>query len=320
MTAYIIRRLFMALITIIIVTLIVFFAVRLLPGDPLMIFIGQQASSGSTISESQLAELRIQYGLDKPLMVQYANWAWAILHGNLGTSIYYHENVGSLIMERLPITMHLGVLALILHVVIGVLMGLAAAVRRGTWIDSVSTFMANIGICIPVFWLGLLLIYLFGLKLHLLPISGYTSPFDDFWLNSRQIIMPVFCMAIGGLSSTARLTRSAMLEVTRQDYIRTAWAKGLRERTVIMKHALKNGLIPIVTVLGMGIGMVFAGSVIIETIFAIPGVGRLMVNSLFAYDYVVIQSSTLVMGMVIVLSNLLVEISYVWLDPRIRYG
>jgi peptide/nickel transport system permease protein len=320
MTTYIIRRLFMALITIIIVTLIVFFAVRLLPGDPLMIFIGQQASSGSTISESQLDELRIQYGLDKPLMVQYANWAWAILHGNLGTSIYYHENVGSLIMERLPITMHLGVLALILHIVIGVLMGLAAAVRRGTWIDSVSTFMANIGICIPVFWLGLLLIYLFGLKLHLLPISGYTSPFDDFWLNSRQIIMPVFCMAIGGLSSTARLTRSAMLEVTRQDYIRTAWAKGLRERTVIMKHALKNGLIPIVTVLGMGIGMVFAGSVIIETIFAIPGVGRLMVNSLFAYDYVVIQSSTLVMGMVIVLSNLFVEISYVWLDPRIRYG
>jgi peptide/nickel transport system permease protein len=175
-------------------------------------------------------------------------------------------------------------------------------------------------VCIPVFWLALLLIYLFGLQLHWLPISGYTPPAKDFWLNTRQIIMPVFCMAIGGLSGTARLTRSAMLEVTHQDYIRTAWSKGLRERTIVIKHAMKNGLIPIVTVLGMGIGGVFAGSVIVETIFAIPGIGRLMVSSLFSQDYVVIQSSTLVMGAIIVLANLVVEISYVWLDPRIRYG
>ena len=145
-------------------------------------------------------------------------------------------------------------------------------------------------------------------------------PFEDFWLNTRQIIMPVFCMAIGGLSTTARLTRSAMLEVTHQDYIRTAWSKGLRERVIIWKHALKNGLIPIVTVLGMGIGGVFAGSVIVETIFAIPGIGRLLVSSLYAQDYPVIQSGTLVIAMIIVLSNLVVEISYVWLDPRIRYS
>jgi peptide/nickel transport system permease protein len=309
----------MALVIIVIVTLIVFFAMRLLPGDPLIIFLGQQASSGS-ISQEQLESLRVEYGLDKPIMVQYGNWAWGLLHGNLGTSIYYHENVGVLMKDRFPITLHLGVLALILNIVVGVLMGLAAAIRRGTWIDAVSTFLANIGVCIPIFWLGLLLIYLFGLQLHWLPIYGYTSPFEDFWYGSRQLIMPVFCMAIGGLSTTARLTRSAMLEVTRQDYIRTAWSKGLRERTVIMKHALKNGLIPIVTVLGMGIGMVFAGSVIIETIFAIPGVGRLLVTSLFAQDYVVIQSGTLVISMIVILTNLLVEISYVWLDPRIRYG
>jgi peptide/nickel transport system permease protein len=319
MTAYIIRRLLMALIVIVIITLIVFFAMRLLPGDPLIIFLGQQASSGS-ISQEQLESLRVEYGLDKPLPVQYVNWAWGLLRGNLGTSIYYHENVGVLMRERFPITLHLGVLALILNVVVGVLMGLAAAIRRGTWIDAVSTFLANIGVCIPIFWLAILLIYLFGLQLHWLPIAGYTPPTEDFWLNSRQIIMPVFCMAIGGLSTTARLTRSSMLEVVRQDYIRTAWSKGLRERTVIMKHALKNGLIPIVTVLGMGIGMVFAGSVIVETIYAIPGVGRLLVTSLFAQDYVVIQSGTLVIGLIIVLSNLLVEISYVWLDPRIRYG
>ena len=318
MTTYIIRRLLLAIITIIIVTLIVFFAVRLLPGDPLMIYMGKQASSGM-LSDTELQTLRVQYGLDKPVMVQYYNWATGVLRGNLGTSITYHDNVGKLMKERFPITLHLGVMALLLNVVVGVLMGLAAAIRRGTWIDTLSTFLANVGVCIPVFWLAILLIYLFGVHLHWLPIHGYTSPFTDFWLNSRQIIMPVFCMAIGGLSLTARLTRSAMLEVTRQDYIRTAWAKGLRERTVIMKHALKNGLIPIVTVLGMGIGGVFAGSVIIENLFAIPGIGRLLVTSLYAQDYVVIQSGTLVIALIIVLSNLLVEISYVWLDPRIRY-
>ncbi len=319
MTAYIIRRLLMALVIIIIITLIVFFSMRLLPGDPLIIFLGQRASSGE-VSQEQLESLRHEYGLDKPLMVQYVDWAWGLLHGNLGTSIYYHENVGTLMRDRFPITLHLGVLALILNIVVGVLMGLAAAIRRGTWIDAVATFLANIGVCIPVFWLAILLIYLFGLQLRWLPIAGYTSPFQDFWLNTRQIIMPVFCMAIAGLSTTARLTRSSMLEVTRQDYIRTAWSKGLRERTVIMRHALKNGLIPIVTVLGLGIGMVFAGSVIVETIYAIPGIGRLLVTSLFAQDYVVIQSGTLVIAMIIVLSNLIVEISYVWLDPRIRYG
>jgi peptide/nickel transport system permease protein len=318
MTTYIIRRLVLALITLVIITLFVFFAVRLLPGDPLIIYMGKQASS-QMITEEGMQELRVKFGLDKPLMVQYFNWAGGLFRGDLGESINYHDKVAKLMAERFPITLHLGVLALILTVVIGVVMGLAAAIRRATWIDTVSTFFANIGVCIPVFWLALLLIYFFGLILHWLPIHGYTSPLEDFWLNTRQIIMPVFCMAIGGLSTTARLTRSAMLEVTQQDYIRTAWSKGLRERTVIMRHALKNGLIPIVTVLGMGIGGVFAGSVIIEQIFAIPGIGRLLVTSLYAQDYPVIQSGTLVIAAIIVLSNLIVEISYVWLDPRIRY-
>jgi peptide/nickel transport system permease protein len=318
MTTYIIRRLIMAVIILFIVTLIVFFAIRLLPGDPLVIFLGQNAQQGN-ITQEQLDALRIEYGLDKPIIVQYGRWMGDLFRGNLGTSIYYHENVATLMGQRFPLTLHLGILALVLNIVAGTLMGLAAAVRRGTWIDTLSTFLANIGVCIPIFWLALLLIYAFGLKLHWLPIHGYTSPTEDFWLNTRQIIMPVFCMAIGGLSTTARLTRSSMLEVTRQDYIRTAWSKGLRERTVIMRHALKNGLIPVVTVLGMGIGMVFAGSVIIETIFAIPGIGRLLVTSIFAQDYVVIQSGTMIIAMIIILSNLLVEISYVWLDPRIRY-
>jgi peptide/nickel transport system permease protein len=319
MTTYIIRRLFLSLITLIIITLVVFFAIRLLPGDPLMIYMGKQAQS-QMITEEGMQELRVKFGLDKPVMVQYFNWLGGLFKGDLGTSINYHDRVAKLMAERFPITIHLGVLALILTIVLGVLMGLGAAIRRGTWIDTLSTFFANIGVCIPVFWLALILIYVFGLKLGWLPIHGYTSPVENFWLNTRQIIMPVFCMAIGGLSTTARLTRSAMLEVIQQDYIRTAWSKGLRERAVVWRHAIKNGLIPIVTVLGMSIGGVFAGSVIIEQIFAIPGIGRLLVTGLYAQDYPVIQSGTLVIAAIIVMSNLVVEISYVWLDPRIRYS
>jgi peptide/nickel transport system permease protein len=180
--------------------------------------------------------------------------------------------------------------------------------------------VANIGITIPVFWLGYLLIYTFGLKLGWLPIYGYTSPTKDFWLNTRQIIMPVICLAITGMAYTARQMRSAMLEVIRQDYIRTAWSKGLRERVVILKHALKNSLIPVITLMGIGVGLVFGGSVLVETVFAIPGIGRLLVSSVFAQDYQVVQSGTLVIAFIVILSNIIVDISYGWLDPRIRYG
>jgi peptide/nickel transport system permease protein len=319
MTTYIIRRLLMALVIIILVSLIVFFSIRLLPGDPLIIFLGNQAGSG-TITMEEIERLREEFGLNDPLPVQYLNWVWGIVRGDLGKSIYYHEDVGKLMRDRFPVTLHLGITALVLNIVFGILMGLAAAVRRGTWIDSVSTTLANIGVTIPIFWLGYLLILLVGLELRWLPIAGYTSPFVDFWKSTQQIIMPVFCMTITGLATTARQTRSAMLEVTRQDYIRTAWSKGLRERTVILKHALKNGLIPVITLIGMGMGMVFAGSVLVETVFAIPGVGRLLVTSIFAQDYVVIQSGTLVIALIIIISNLLVDISYGWFDPRIRFG
>jgi peptide/nickel transport system permease protein len=319
MTTYVIRRLFMAVVVLVIVTLIVFFVMRLLPGDPLVIFMGRSAGTGS-MSQEQLEYLRVRYGLDKPLMVQYATWMAGIFQGNLGKSIYYHEDVGRLLLERFPITLHLGLSAYILSSVGGIVLGGLAAIRRGTWIDTLTTTLANIGITIPVFWLGILMIYLFGLKLDWLPIAGYTSPLDDFWLSTKQAIMPVICLAITGLAYIARQMRSSMLEVIRQDYIRTAWSKGLSERAVINKHALKNSLIPVITLLGIGIGMVFGGSVLVETVFAVPGIGRLLVTSVFAQDYVVVQSGTLVIATVIVLSNLLVDIGYGWLDPRIRYG
>jgi peptide/nickel transport system permease protein len=300
-------------------TLIVFFAMRLLPGDPLTIFIGQQGSSG-TMSEAQKEALRHEYGLDKPIMVQYFNWFGGLFRGDLGTSIYYHEDVGALLAKRFPITLYLGVTAFVVANVFGILLGLLAGIRRGTWIDTVSTTLANIGITVPVFWLGILLIYTLGLKLGWLPIYGYTSPFKDFWMSTRQAIMPVICLAITGMAFTARQMRSAMLEVISQDYIRTAWSKGLGERVVILKHALKNSLIPVITLMGIGLGMVFGGSVLVETVFAIPGIGRLLVTSVFAQDYVVVQSGTLVIAFIIILSNLIVDISYGWLDPRIRYG
>jgi peptide/nickel transport system permease protein len=319
MTTYIVRRLLMAILVLILVSLIVFFAMRLLPGDPLVIFMGRMAEGGS-LSELQMENMRHEFGLDKPLMVQYVNWLGGVVHGDLGTSIYYHESVGALMGRRFPITLHLGITAFALEILLGITMGVIAAVKRGTWIDTTATTLANLGVTVPQFWLGILMIYLFGLTLGWLPIAGYTSMGDNFWMSWKQLIMPVACLSITGMAFTARQTRSAMLEVIQQDYIRTAWSKGLSERTIIIKHALKNSLIPVITVLGMGLSMIFGGSVLIETVFAIPGIGRLMVSSIFAQDYIVIQSGTLILAAIVILVNVLIDISYGWLDPRIRYG
>ncbi len=319
MTTYIVRRLIQALVVLILVTLMVFFVMRLLPGDPVLIYVAQTAELQAMPPE-MLDKLRAEFGLDKPIMVQYANWVADVFQGDFGTSIFYREKVGKLMLERFPVTIHLGLLAFIFGAIFGVLAGLLAAVRRGKWVDRVITPLTYVGITIPVFLLGILLIYAFGLKLHWLPISGYTSPLDDFWLSTRQVIMPVLCLAVFGLAANARQMRSAMLEVTRQDYIRTAWSKGLRESTVIMKHALKNSLIPVITLMGIGVSVIFGGSVLVETVFAIPGVGRLLVSSIFGQDYVVVQAITLVIAVIVLLVNLIVDISYAWLDPRIRYG
>ena len=319
MTAYIIRRLIQGVIVLWIMTLVVFFTMRLLPGDPLKIFVGQQAASGA-MSEEALSMMRHEYGLDKPLVVQYLDWLGGVFKGNLGKSIYYHQNIGALLGQRFPITLHLGVEAFILSNVVGIVLGILAGVRRGSWIDTVATTLANIGITIPQFWLGILLIYLLGLKLNWLPIFGYTSPFTNFWMSMKQSIMPVFCLAITGMAYTARQMRSAMLEVIRQDYVRTAWSKGLKERRIILHHALKNSLIPVITLMGIGLGLVFGGAVLVENVFAIPGIGRLLVTSVFAEDYIVVQSGTMVIAAIIIFINLIVDISYGWFDPRIRYN
>jgi peptide/nickel transport system permease protein len=319
MGTYIIRRLLWALVILIMLTLIFFFAMRLLPGDPLLIYVAQSQGLASMPPEA-LAQLRAEYGLDKPIIVQYFNWVGNVVRGDFGTSIFYHEDVGKLLLKRFPITIYLGTLSFVIATIVGTLAGLLAALRRSKLADQVVTPLSYIGITIPIFWLGILMIYFFGLKLQWLPIAGYTSPLDDFWLSTRQIIMPVICLTIADIAALSRQMRSSVLEVIRQDYIRTAWSKGLRESIIVMRHILKNSLIPVITLMGIAISLIFGGSVLVETVFNIPGIGRLMVQSIFAQDYVVVQSCALIFGVIIVFTNLMADISYGWLDPRVKYG
>ncbi len=318
MIAYIIRRAIQAVFVLILVTLIVFFLMRLLPGDPILVYISQDDFTRVT-SQEEIDTLRHKFGTDRPLMVQYFNWLAGVVRGDLGQSIFLGTTVTEEIGRAIPKTLYLGAIAWIMAHLFGLPAGIICAIRQRKWQDTTLTVLANIGITAPIFWVGILLIYGFGLKLRWLPIQGYTSPFDDFWLSLRQIIMPVFCLALPHMAGATRQTRSAMLEVIRQDYIRTAWAKGLGERTIVIRHAVRNGIIPVITLGGMTIPLIFGGQVLIETIFNVPGMGRLAVNALFTQDYAIVQGVVLVIAVIVVLTNFLVDISYAWIDPRIRY-
>ncbi len=318
MIAYIIRRISQAIVVMVLSTIIVFSVMRYLPGDPILLYISQDDYSRTT-SEVDIAALQKQFGLDKSIPEQYVDWVWGIAHGDFGDSIFFGSTVLEEIGLAMPITFYIGSLTFILAHLLGIPAGVICAVRRGKWIDTVLTVTANFFITAPVFWFGILLIYFFGLYLGWLPIQGYTSPFEDFALSTQKLIMPIMCLILFPVSGTVRQTRSAMLEIIHQDYIRTAWAKGLSEKTVVIRHAVKNGIIPVVTLAGMGIPMILGGQVLVEVVFNIPGMGRLAVNALFNKDYAVVQGVVLFMSLIIVLSNLLVDISYGWLDPRVRY-
>jgi peptide/nickel transport system permease protein len=318
MQTFILRRLSQGVIVLLVLTFLIFLVMRLLPGDPVLLYYSQ--GDVVNFTPQQLESIRAEYGLDKPVIAQYFQWVFNIFKGDLGKSIFYREQVSTLIFERMPVTIHLGLTAILSGAVIGIIFGIICALRRGKIIDTVLTFIANIGITAPGFWIGILVIFLFALQLHLLPTNGYTSPFSDFTRSTKQLIMPVFCLSFFSLASMTRQTRSSMLEVVRQDYVRTAWAKGLPERIIVTRHILKNGLIPVVTMFGMQVRTIFGGSVLIETVFNIPGFGRLLVQSVQAQDYQVVQGGVLVIGAIILLANLLVDISYGWLDPRIRYS
>jgi peptide/nickel transport system permease protein len=318
MGAYVIRRLILGLGIIILVSILVFLLMHLLPGDPLILYMteGQTAS----LSPEGLETLRHKFGLDKSLPEQYISWIGGVLQGDLGTSIFSMEKVSALIWQSLPITLHLGISAFLVAAILGPIFGTICALRRGKWIDSLLTVLANLGVTTPAFWLGILMIYFFSLRLNWLPVFGYTSPFADFWLSLRQLVMPVICLSIVPVASLTRQTRSNVLEVIRQDYIRTAWSKGLKERTIVMRHVMKNAFIPVVTVMGMHIPIIFSGSVLIETVFSIPGMGRLIVNGMLNQDFQVVQAAILITSAIVVLANLFVDLSYGYLDPRIRFG
>jgi len=318
MGTYIVRRILQMILILIIVTAVVFLMVRLLPGDPILMYLTQQDMDGFTTE--QVDKMKHNLGLDRPMYVQYVAWLGDVVRGDLGDSLIQRRDVMSEIKQRLPITLHLGILAFAISIIIGIPGGIIASVRRGGWMDQAITTFGNLGICVPIFWLAILMTYLFGLKLQWLPIYGYTSPFEDFWLNLKQIIMPVFCLSIPSIASTVRLTRSSMLEVMRKDYIRTAWSKGLRERGVILRHALKNSLLPVITLKGITIVIILGGSVFIETVFNIPGMGRLAVEAIRAQDYPVVQAVILFISLVVMTSNLLVDLTWGWLDPRVRYN
>jgi peptide/nickel transport system permease protein len=318
LTVYIVRRLIQAFIVLILVTIVVFFAMRYLPGDPIYMILGE--GQLSNITQEQIDEARHEYGLDKPIIVQYFDWVGGLLHGDFGSSITQNISPGAFLKQGLPVTLNLALISFVISLILGIPAGIICAIRRGTWIDTAVTVLANIGITIPIFWLGTMLIYLFALQLHWLPVQGYISPFTDLVRNIRLTAMPIFCLSIFPISSIARQTRSSMLEVMRQDYVRTAWSKGLKERLVVIRHALKNSLIPVVTLSGVGLAAILGGSVLIETVFNIQGMGMILFRAISSHDYPVVQGFILVIALFVLLINMLIDVSYGWLDPRIRYG
>jgi peptide/nickel transport system permease protein len=317
MTSFIVRRLLLGIIVLLLVTIMIFILMRLLPGDPLLLYVGTEYGSKTA---DVLEKLRHEYGLDKPVVVQYINWIGGVVHGDMGRSIFYRQKVSTVLAQRIPVSLNIGICAFLISGVFGILFGVICAIRRGKWADTLFSVIANLGITMPNFWVGILLIYLLSLKAGLLPTYGYTSPFENLGMNIQMLIMPVFCLAVFGVAAITRQTRSSMLEVTRQDYIRTAWAKGLRERIVVLRHVIKNGLIPVVTTMGMQVSIMFGGLVLIESVFAIPGVGIMMRDSVLNMDYQVVQAGTLVIAVLVISVNILVDIIYGWLDPRIRYS
>ncbi len=312
MYAYISRRLMHSAVILVLATMLVFSLLHVIPGDPVLTMLGLSASP------EEITRLREELWLDRPLFTQYLHWVGKLWHGDLGTSVMYGEDVSELIARRLPITVFVGGLALAVASVVGVGSGLLCAWKQGSAVDRTISTLASLAMSVPVFWLGILGIYVFALTLGWLPVQGYTSPFTNFWLSLRQLVMPVACLSVVPLAAMTRQTRAAMIEVLRENYVTTARAFGAGEGRVLMSHVLRNGLIPVLTVLGVYLRHIVGGSVIVETVFNIPGTGRMIVQAIFDKDFVVVQASVLVLALVVLLGNLAVDCSYGIVDPRVE--
>jgi peptide/nickel transport system permease protein len=313
MLTFIIRRVLLGILTVWIISFTVFSFMQLVPGDPVYFRVSQQATQG------EIDQIRHEFWLDRPFLVQYGHWVDRAVHGDFGRSIVNNQKITDTIAKRLPITLYYCGLAFVFSTILGVAAGIVCAVRRGGILDSLITLFANIGIAVPIFWLGILGIYYIGYKLQWLPLMDYVSPMENLWESIRHAVMPVICLAIPNVAGLIRQTRSSMLEVIRQDYVRTAWSKGLRERTVIMRHALKNSLIPVVTMMSFFAAILFAGSVLEETVFNIPGMGRFIAAGAQNKDFPTVQAGVLLISLIVIAINLIVDIIYGWIDPRIRY-
>lgn len=313
MLAYIVRRILATIPVMLLVALFVFSLLYLAPGDPAAVIAGDQATP------QDVERIRISLGLDEPFLVRFGGWLWDIVNLDLGKSIFTNLPVTLMISQRIEPTLSLSVLTVILSVIVAVPVGVWAAARQGTWIDSAIMTFAVLGFSVPVFVVGYLLAYIFALELDWLPVQGYTPLSEGVWPWLANLILPT--IALGGvyIALIARITRATMLEVLSQDYVRTARSKGVGRRTVLFVHALKNAAVPIVTVIGIGVALLIGGAVVTETVFAIPGLGRLTVDAILRRDYPVIQGVILMFSFVYVLVNLGVDLLYTLFDPRIRY-
>ena len=313
MGLYIVRRLLASIPVILLVGVLTFSILHIAPGDPAVLMAGEEATP------EDVEEMRVALGFDKPFIVQFGRWAGRLLKGDLGTSIFSQHSIASLMKPRLQPTLSLAFLAITLSIAIGVPIGVLAAWKVGTLVDRAVMLFAVLGFSIPVFWLGFLFIWAFAVQIHLFPAVGFVPITDGVFPFLRSLTLPALSNAIPFSALVARMTRSTMVEVMKEDYIRTARAKGLSEAVVNIRHGLRNASIPIITVVGLVFAALVGGAVVTETVFAIPGLGRLLVDGVVRRDFPIVQAMLMVVAVAYVFVNLLVDITYAYLDPRIRY-
>jgi peptide/nickel transport system permease protein len=314
---YLAKRLLLIVPTLFGVAAVVFLIMRVIPGDVTLLILGGDQTG--RIDPQQLAAMRHQLGLDQPLAVQFGAWLWGVLRLDFGTSLWTGQPVIEEVLIRLPLSLEVAILATIVSVLLAIPLGMLAAVRQDTWVDYVIRVVSIGGQAIPSFWVGILVILFLVIYFGWGPPLEFTPPWVDPWANFQQLIWPVLTIGYRYAAVTTRMTRSTVLEVLREDYIRTAWAKGLRERAVVIRHALKNAMLPVITLVGTEFAFLIGGLVVTETVFTLNGVGRFVVDAVAHRDYPVVQALVFLIALCFVIVNLLIDLTYAWLDPRIRY-
>jgi peptide/nickel transport system permease protein len=319
MQAYIVKRFLLFVPTLLLVTLLVFLLLRIMPGDPALVKLAGETGDAS-FTQVELDELRAKLGTDRPLYVQYGTWVWGMLQLDFGESLFFEEPVAHDLIEKFPITLQLAVMAMLIAVVLAVPLGVISALKQDSPADYAARVISIAGVALPNFWVGILIVYFLVLWFNWMPPLGYANLWEDPATNLQQFIFPALALGFFEMAFTARVTRSSMLEVYREDYTRTARGKGLAERVVVFRHALKNALLPVITISGFQFGRLLAGTVVIENIFMIPGVGMLLVDSVFHRDYTAVQAVVVVITVSVLVLNLVLDVIYGWLNPRIRYS